>query len=395
MRAAGRLVALAVVPIVVLTTSCGLVKSALGEDDAGPQVATVAVLVPGGAAGGGVSTGVIDAVELAIAETTSDVPGWSVEVSPVEEGTEPAEMTTVVEDMVEDDVVAVIGGLSTDAIRTAQPVLDQASILFVSPADVAPEHTRGADPATPLRPYPTYYRTSVGGETALAALARYAVDGLGAATIAVIDAGDAAGSGEFVTAARRAGAQVPVTGHAGESGEKIADVLATAATAEVDAVFVAGGPNRAAMVAEEIAEGGLEATLLLAPELSGPPFVEAAGASAEGAASVVPPTLTSTLDAAPEALTAKLTAAGSAAPGRFGAAAYDAATAVGTVLAQCLPPAGSPSGARKGCEREMPQISFAGVTGDVGFDDFGERLGGTPEVITVHDGAWTELNDVE
>lgn len=395
MRAAGRLAALAVVPIVVLTTSCGLVKSALGEDDAGPQVATVAVLVPGGAAGGGVSAGVIDAVELAIAETTADVPGWSVEVTPVEEGTESAEMTAAVEGMVEDDVVAVIGGLSTDAIRAAQPVLDQASILFVSPADVAPEHTRGADPATPLRPYPTYYRTSVGGETALAALARYAVDGLGAATFAVIDAGDAAGSGEFVTAARRAGAQVPVTGHAGESGEKIADVLATAATAEVDAVFVAGGPNRAAMVAEEIAEGSPEAILLLAPELGGPPFVEAAGASAEGAASVVPPTLTSTLGAAPEALTTKLTAAGSAPPGRFGAAAYDAATAVGTVLAQCLPPAGSPSGARKGCEREMPQISFAGVTGDVGFDDFGERLGGTPEVITVHEGAWTELNDVE
>jgi hypothetical protein len=39
----------------------------------------------------------------------------------------------------------------------------------------------------------------------------------------------------------------------------------------------------------------------------------------------------------------------------------------------------------------MDQVSFAGLTGQVDFDRFGERTGGRPVAYEVRDGAWVEI----
>src|SRR5699024_12049484 len=46
-----------------------------------------------------------------------------------------------------------------EVIRSSAPVFDEESVIFVSPADTVPAHVRGTDPANPMRPFDTYFRT--------------------------------------------------------------------------------------------------------------------------------------------------------------------------------------------------------------------------------------------
>ncbi|MBB5789654.1 ABC transporter substrate-binding protein [Jiangella mangrovi] len=363
----------------LLLSSCGMV-GALGDDDAGAQTATVGVLVPASGWQQADGEAVLAAVRAAVEETAGDVGGWTVEVVAVDEGEKGEAAADAVTELVDGDAVAVIGGLTTPGVRAAQPVLDDEDVLFVSPADVVPEHTLGADPTAPLRPYRSYFRTAVGEEPPAAALARYAVSGLGAEAVAVVDGGDPAEARAFSAAVDDAGGTVVA------SGADAATVVAKAETEGATAVFVAGDHEGAATVDRQLRASGLEATLLGATALSGDPDDggDDEDRPRDGAVRAQP----AQLDATAGVRSGRLAEDIGAALGEFGAAAYDAGTAVGTVLARCLPPASSASSARRGCLGEMSQLDFAGATGEVAFDEFGDRSGGSVRFSVLRDGAW-------
>lgn len=368
----------------VMLASCGMVN-ALGDDDAGEQTATVGVLVPrdGWAEADGESMRA--AVELAVEQTAGDIGGWVVDVVPVDEG---ENGTDALAELVDSDVIAVIGGLSTATVRAVQPVLDEAAVLFVSPANVEPMHTRGADPRAPLRPYPTYFRTAVGEESPAVALARYAVSSPDADAVAIVDGGDPGEARAFSAAVGDAGGEVVATARV--DGDDVEDAIRAAEEKKAEAIFVAGSPSTAAAVAERVRGAGRRIELLGTSAFDGE-FVAEAGGSAEAAVTAVPRQLEPTAGARSDDLSARLDAAGAPDPGTFGAAAYDAGTAVGTVLARCLPPASSAAAARKGCVGEMVQVDFAGVTGEVAFDRYGDRVGGVAELRVVRDGEWVQV----
>lgn len=363
----------ALTAVACLLPSCGMV-GALGDDDAGAQTATVGVLVPASGWQQADGEAVLAAVETAVAETAGDITGWTVEVVAVDEGEKGETAADAVTPLVDGDAVAVVGGLTTAAVRAAQPILDDEDVLFVSPADVVPEHTRGADPSEPLRPYRSYFRTAVGDEAPAAALARYAVSGLGADAIAVVDGGDAAEVRAFAEAVDDAGGTVVA------SGTDPAAVVAKAKSEGATAVFVAGDPEVAATAAQRVRAAGLEAALLGATAFGGG-FVEN---GPDGAVRAEP----AELDATAGVRSGRLADDIGAPLGEFGAAAHDAGTAIGTVLARCLPPASSASSARRGCLGEMSQLDFAGTTGEVAFDEFGDRSGGGVRFSVLRDGTW-------
>ncbi|TDE00197.1 ABC transporter substrate-binding protein [Jiangella asiatica] len=370
-----------------LLASCGMV-SALGDDDAGEQSATVAVLVPASGWQEADGAGVLAAVEAAIGATADDIGGWTVEVAAVDENG--AELGDEVGELVDGDLIAVIGGLSTEAVRAVQPVLDDESVLFVSPADVDPVHTRGANPSAPLRPYRSYFRTAVGDESPAAALGRYAVTGLAASAVAVVDGGDAREAAAFADAVGAAGGEVVARG-------TVADVAAVVTAAEEDgarAVFVSGTSNAATETAEEVRRTGLDATLLGAAAFEADDSDSGDDGVPEGVRDGAVTATTAELDPTRGASLPSNADTGTDA-GAYGAAAYDAATAVGTVLDRCLPPASSASAARRGCVGEMVQLDFAGVTGEVAFDAFGDRDGGTVAFSVLRDGRWRPVADQE
>lgn len=379
--------AIAVAVPVAASASCGMV-GALGDDDAGAQTATVGVLVPREGWQAADGAGVQAAVEAAIAATTADIPGWTVEVVPVDEGDDGG--AAGVEKLIDENGVAVVGGLGTAAVRAVQPIADAADVLFVSPADVDPAHTRGADPADPLRPYSSYYRTAVSDEAPTVTLARYAVNGLDAEAVAMADGGDPAEAQEFAAAVRDAGGEVVAAGAV--SGAAALDRLVNEMGKEsARAVYVAGSTDVAADVARRVADAGLDVDVLGTSAVFDDAFADEAGAAAQGIVTALPARLEPTAGLRPDGLAAELEADGEPGLGEYGAAAYDAATAVGTVLARCLPPASSALAAREGCTGEMIQVDFAGVTGEVAFDGFGDRAGATPELRVLRDGRWQQL----
>lgn len=346
------------------------------REHAGPRVAKVVVLVPEDGQLATEGDTVAEAVGLVLGDL--EVPGWTIDLARhADEGRSAAQ-----EIAADRDVIAVVGGLSADAVRPAQPVLDGARILFISPADVAPEHTRGPDPAHPQRPYETYYRVAAAGVEPAAYAAVYAVVGLGATSVAVIHDEELAEVAAFGRHARRLGADVV----SGEPGDVAASVAA-AQDAEVSAIYVAGQPEFAAAVARAARRTRLDVDVLGGAALRSDEFVRLAGSAATGVVSLTPGTL---------APTAGLPAPRLNSAGQFGAAALDAATALAEALGRCLPPVrdSAASAARRGCVSELGGVSFEGLTGPVSFDAFGERPGALPQAYVVDSGEWRPVSSL-
>jgi branched-chain amino acid transport system substrate-binding protein len=365
----------------VVVSGCGAAGNLFTTSDETDDIrlAKVIVLAPTSGPPAAAARGVAAAVELALADLSAD--GWEAVVEHIDDGVRGGDPTATAEKVAADpDVIAVVGGLSGAAVRAAQPHLDRALIPFISPADDDAAHTRGADPLAPQRPYELYFRTAVPGGDPQRVAAEYAVFGLDAATVQVVTEDGPSAAAGFVNRARRLGADVAVS-PPGDVDSAVADAKQAAASA----VFVAGGGEFAARVAQEATAAGLEALLIGAAGQWGDEFLAGAGAVAAGSVAVVPATLEPSGGLpVPELADA----------GEFGAAAYDAGTALAAVLARCLPAARDDAeAARQGCGSELGGISFHGLTGLVSFDEFGERPGALPQVFVVTDGEWRETGE--
>ena len=365
---------------------CSPIGDALARDEElGPRTATIVVMAP---PEGPSAAAVLAAVELAVEDRELTIPGWTVDVAAVDD----TGARTAAEALTEDpEVIAVVGGLSGPAVRASQPLLADASILFVSPADVAPEHTRGADPAAPLRPYASYFRTAVAGVDAIATAADYVVSGLDAQTVAIIDDGGSDEAARFAAEVRRLGSDVVATAPLGIDRELIAQAVGTATSAQAEVIYSAGDAALAAQVAKILAGTGVDATLVGGAALRSEDFVTAAGTAADGAVAVVDPLRDRGPATAVGELAARLAERGVDNGGSSMAAAYDAGMAIAETLGRCLSNEDSVVDARAGCVAEMTHVSFVGVTGEVAFDAFGDRAGIRPQVYQIRDGAWIEL----
>ncbi len=356
-----------VVAVVVVLCGCAQLESLTADDGgtASPLVARVAVLVPDDRSHATAADGVAAAVRLALEDVT--VRGWTIEVERVSDGSVDGTTAAAATQLADDpDMIAVVGGLSSPVVRAVQPVLDDAGIPFVSPADAAPEHTRGADPTMPRRPYESYFRAAVPETDPQETAAEYAVLGLRAKTVAVADEDAPGEAADFERHARRLGAEVVSDGKP---------------WAQAPVWYVAADAH----VAAEVARHKSEPVVIGGRGLVTDEFLAAAGPAAEGTVAVTPATLEPS---------AGRTVAGLENPGEFGAAAYDAGTALAGMLERCLPSVrtGPAREARVGCLAELGRAGFDGVTGEFSFDRYGDRPGAFPQVHVVADGAWTKLD---
>jgi ABC-type branched-subunit amino acid transport system substrate-binding protein len=370
----------AAVACVVALPSCGGLGDLIGAgaQAGGPRIATVVVLVPDSGEHAADGVGVAAAVQTAL--TVAAPSGWEVEVERVADGAARSAAAEVAAEIADDDdVIAVIGGLSAEVVRAVQPILDRNGIPFISPADGSPEHTRGPDPSAPLRPYETYFRTAVVGEEPEGLAARYAADGLGVEAMVVVQHERVAEARRFTDQARSLGVQVA----AAEPGD-IASGLSIARESDAGAVYVAGAAEFAAAVTTEVVRSGLDAWVIGGADLHDDDFLTAAGSTSSRSVAIVPATLDTTINRAVPGL---------ADAGRFGAAAYDAGSAVAVALDHCLPPVreGRASAARTGCVAELGAVSLEGVTGELAFDRFGDRHGAWPSAYVVVNGEWQEV----
>jgi branched-chain amino acid transport system substrate-binding protein len=434
--------------LAVLSTGC----SAVGDLTASrqpdePRVAIIGVVVPLDGPQAAAGVGVRDAVRLAVEEAGGGVGDWSIDLVVLDDRGQPEPAIEAASELRDDPAVAAaVGGLSAPVVRAVQPVLDARQVLFLSPADTEPAHTRGADPETPVRPYPTYFSVATASTSEAETAAAYLERSLGEGSrVAVLDGGRPEDAKRRADVAKQAGARgldvvtVPLyaeSSQATEPSEAVVEppaapeptgpgepsgspapsespvpsgssrsptpsasptptggpeaALAAARMADVDAVYVAADTDTAVAVVRARASDGWSVPLVGPGDLRTDGFAETAGRAAEGFV-VTTLAMGTTADEGGD-LAARAAARGLADPGPFGAAAYDAATAVLQALSRCLPTAESVEDARDGCVAEMSQVSFSGLTGPVAFTDFGERTAGTPPLWELRDGTWVPLS---
>ncbi|HEX6198250.1 MAG TPA: hypothetical protein VFZ37_20230 [Jiangellaceae bacterium] len=371
---------IAAITLAAASAGCGSVADALAGRDGGAQVAKVVVLVPDEGPHQAAGEDVYAAVSTALADV--DIGDWDVVVEPVDDGTddaEPLEAAGAVAAEVADegDVIAVVGGLTPEAVRAAQRPLDERSIAFLSPADDERANTRGPDPSEPLRPYTSYFRTAIPDSDPLAEAAAYAVNGKGATTVVIVHGGQLGEAARLARHVASLGADAQLAG-----ADDLAATVAEIETNDGPVAYYLLGDTRVADVVDVAKRAGHQAIVMGGERLAAgdPP-------AADGATfvSVVPASLQ---------VPAETAVPGLADAGALAAPAYDAGRAVAQMLERCLPSVnGSARDARHGCLSELDTVSVTGALGHVTFDSYGDRPGTWPEVLVGTGDGWVDISE--
>src|SRR5690349_12978538 len=93
------------------------------------------------------------------------------------------------------EIVGVVSTLNSSVSQSVQPILDQAGILQISPANTADSLTKGEDLKNPKRPYKTYFRTCTVDSLQGPYAANYLIKETGKKKIAIITDGLTYGEG--------------------------------------------------------------------------------------------------------------------------------------------------------------------------------------------------------
>ncbi|MBX6388349.1 MAG: branched-chain amino acid ABC transporter substrate-binding protein [Frankia sp.] len=272
-----------------------------GDDSAGlgltgPRVLRLGVMAPLSGPRGDVGVAVRNAVALAVEEAkdAEAIPGWTIELVEKDDLARPDGGAAAAEAFADDPaMIGVVGPLSSTVARVALPVLDEAGISVISPANSEPQltgqDTANGDDEGRERPFSRYFRLSGSDMLQARVGADYAVDTMGRSRILVIDGGPRYGptlADRFASFARDAGADIlasfEVRGDVADKAEvdEVAEAIRTLAP---DLVYTTTGPEFAGALRRQMAEDQMASVPLLGTDaLLRPQYLDAAGEAAEG-----------------------------------------------------------------------------------------------------------------
>lgn len=394
-------------------TGCGVadtftdrVRDAQAEE---PSVVTIGVMVPQSGAYRIAGQGVLESVRAAVHDATP-VPGWVVKVSAVDSFADDLEGAALTAHLLEaaetleddDSVVAVVGGMSSEAVLATAPMLSDEAVPLLSPSDDDPRHYRGADPQQPSRPWRAYGVTTVLSDPQVVALAEYMTVDLGLHRVAVVHDGSPRSTDRLDDLERalavRDGKVVSrgMVTSPDSTGARASRKSAKAAAEAVrrdnsEAVVVLGDETLVSLLRSALGTDlplGVPADSLAAPLADLPEELEGVLVAKGGPDP----------DAGRDELSAKLAESAGGAPGPYGTAAYDAARLVLEGLNRCLPaaevgqvaaPLSSPP--RESCADDIVFASASGISREVVLDEYGARVGMLAAMGAVSSGKWRAL----
>src|SRR5689334_17104860 len=190
------------------------------------------------------------------------------------------------------NVVGVVGTLNSSTSQTVQPILADRSIVQISPANTNPTLTLGANPDSPSRPFPTYFRVATTDLIQGPFAAQYLVQKAGKKNIAVIDDGKTYGAGlaqTFSDEATKLGAKVVAREKVGEKDTDFSGVIAKIRPLNPDAVYYGGEYPVAGPLSAQIAGAGLNIPLMGGDGIVDPKFVALGGRAGDLATNVGAP----------------------------------------------------------------------------------------------------------
>jgi branched-chain amino acid transport system substrate-binding protein len=330
--------------------------------------------------------GIQHSADLAVKQANEEckVPGYELLLQPEDDQKSPqlgAQAATKLSTT--EGVVGVVSTLNSSVSQSVQPILDQAGIVQISPANTADSLTKGEDVANPKRPFPTYFRTCTVDSLQGPYAADYLVETAGKKKIAVVTDGLTYGVGladSFTERATEKGAEIVTRQTIGEGDTDFSGVIAAIAPFQPDAIYYGGQYPQAGPLSKQLADNGVNVPVMGGDGIYDAKFIELGGKEGDLATSVGAPV--EELESA-TAFVEAYEAANYPDPfSAYGAFSYDAANAIIGALAATIGDGEWSEDSREKLVEEVGKYSGEGATGPVAFDEFGDS---TNKVLTVYE----------
>lgn len=382
--------------LAALVASCGDDDSDSGSAGSDGKVVKIGVIAPLDAGLTSFGHGIENSVRLAVDQANADdaIPGWEIEVTAVDDSSDPATGAQAAETIAGDDaVVGVVGTYNSGVAAEVAPILDEAGIAMISPGNTDPTLTLGPDRANPSRPYDVYFRMVATDAQQGPFLARYASGDLGAQTVAIVSETKAVSRGladDFSAAFTESGGQVVSDTTVPDGTTDYGAIVEQITPLNPDLLFFGGEYEVAA--AFRTAAAGLAAPLMGGDGIKDDAYIAASGPRSDGdLASTVGAPLES-LESAADFSDAYEAAGFAEPPTDFGDEAYDAANLLIDAAAVALEGEDEVTpDVRETVVAEVQAADTEGATGAIGFDEFGDTVTKVFTLYRVTDGAWTAV----
>ncbi|MCL6263216.1 branched-chain amino acid ABC transporter substrate-binding protein [Craterilacuibacter sp. RT1T] len=291
--------------------------------------------------------------------------------------------TQVAQRLVDAGVVGVVGHLNSGTTIPASKIYSDAGIPQISPSATNPDYTKQG--------FKTTFRVIANDVQQGKALGEFAVDGLKAKKVAIIDDRTAYGQGladQFEGAVKAKGGQVVKREFTTNTATDFNAILTSIKGAQPDVIFYGGMDAQAGPLAKQMQRLGIKAKLMGGDGWQTPEFVKLAGESAEGQYAASPgqpkeklPGFASFNDKFKKRFNGQEIQI-------YAPYEYDAVM----VLVDAMKRAGSTD--PKVYLPEVGKTQHKGVTGDVSFDPQGDVNNGSVTVYQVKNGKWDVLTTV-
>ncbi|AUH53227.1 branched chain amino acid ABC transporter substrate-binding protein [Chromobacterium sp. ATCC 53434] len=301
------------------------------------------------------------------------------EVVSEDDQADPKVATQVAQRMVDAKVAGIVGHLTSGAAIPASRIYSDAGIPMISGSVTSPSFTQQG--------YHNTYRLIANDVQQGQALAKYAVEKLGAKRVAVIDDRTTYGQGladDFAKSAEQAGAKVVKREFTTNTATDFMAVLTSVKGEKPDLLFYGGMDAQAGPMVKQMAKLGIKAAFMGADGVNTPEFAKLGGDSAEGS-------YASSAGAPKEKLpgygefSQKYKQQFQADIQSYAPYTYDAAK----VLIAAMKRAGSAEPAKY--LPEIAKTDYQGVTGPVKFDAKGDIQNATVSLYRLKQGKWVGL----
>lgn len=359
----------------------------------GKKVAKIGLIAPLSGGLSAMGAGMRNSVDLAVKQANSSgaIPGWELQFVAEDDQASPDAGKNAATKLTGDkDIVGVVGPLNSSVGQAIQPIFESAGIALVSPANTNPTLTKGADPANPKRAYTTYFRTCTTDDVQGPFAAKYLL-GQGVKKVATINDKKAYGMGlasAFAEAFKSGGGTVVGEETINPDDKDFSAVISKVKAAGPEAVYYGGEYPQAGPLSQQMKSAGLNVPLMGGDGIFDPAFIELAGSTSSGdlATSVGAPA--ESLASAKAFVDAYGAGGYKEGYGAYGMYSYDAANAIIEALKVSLKDASDATAARKGTVTALGKVDFAGASGKVAFNEFGDSKARVLTVYKVDGGAW-------
>lgn len=295
---------------------------------------------------------------------------------------DPKEGPVTAQKLVDEGVVAVVGHLNSGTTIPASKVYAQNGVAHISPSATAVSLTEQG--------FNTTFRVVARDDKQGGVLAQFAKNHLNAKTVAIIDDRTQYGQGladEFEKAVKAEGLKVLAHEFTSDKATDFNAILTKIRATKPDVIMYGGMDATAGPMAKQIRQLGIKAPLLGGDGTCSPEFIKLAAKAASILKCSMAGEAVERLSKG-EAFKARYQAKFGSPVQLYSPYSYDAVY----ILAEALKRAGKPE--RAAVVEALPKVRYAGVTGDIAFDEKGDIQSGAISVFEVKDGQLAYITTV-